>query len=59
MSINKKVLKVEDLRIYFHTKSGDAKAVDGNHFTMYENETLAFSQTLQKAQAHFVQKNKM
>lgn len=41
MSINKKVLKVEDLRIYFHTKSGDAKAVDGNHFTMYENETLA------------------
>ena len=41
MSVNKKVLKVEDLRIYFHTKSGDAKAVDGNHFTMYENETLA------------------
>ena len=41
MSINKKVLKVENLRIYFHTKSGDAKAVDGNHFTMYENETLA------------------
>lgn len=41
MSVNKKVLKVEDLRIYFHTKNGDAKAVDGNHFTMYENETLA------------------
>ena len=22
-------------------KKGDSKAVDGNHFTMYENETLA------------------
>jgi peptide/nickel transport system ATP-binding protein len=41
MSVNKKVLKVEDLRVYFHTKKGDSKAVDGNHFTMYENETLA------------------
>lgn len=41
MSVNKKVLSVEDLRVYFHTKKGDSKAVDGNHFTMYENETLA------------------
>lgn len=41
MSVNKKVLQVEDLRVYFHTKKGDSKAVDGNHFTMYENETLA------------------
>ena len=41
MSANKKVIKVEDLRVYFHTKKGDSKAVDGNHFTMYENETLA------------------
>ena len=41
MSVNKKVIKVEDLRVYFHTKKGDSKAVDGNHFTMYENETLA------------------
>lgn len=41
MSVNKKVIKVEDLRVYFHTKKGDQKAVDGNHFTMYENETLA------------------
>lgn len=41
MSVNKKVIKVEDLRVYFHTKNGDSKAVDGNHFTMYENETLA------------------
>ena len=40
MSVNKKVIKVEDLRVYFHTKKGDSKAVDGNHFTMYENETL-------------------
>lgn len=41
MSVNKKVIKVEDLRVYFHTKKGDSKAVDGNHFTMYGNETLA------------------
>lgn len=41
MSVNKKVIKVKDLRVYFHTKKGDSKAVDGNHFTMYENETLA------------------
>lgn len=41
MSVNKKILRVEDLRVYFHTKNGDSKAVDGNHFTMYENETLA------------------
>ena len=41
MSVNKKVIKVEDLRVYFRTKKGDSKAVDGNHFTMYENETLA------------------
>lgn len=41
MSVNKKVIRVEDLRVYFHTKKGDSKAVDGNHFTMYENETLA------------------
>ena len=27
--------------MYFHTKNGESKAVDGNHFTMYENETLA------------------
>ena len=33
MSVNKKVIKVEDLRVYFHTKKGDSKAVDGNHFT--------------------------
>ena len=41
MSVNKKILRVEDLRVYFHTKNGESKAVDGNHFTMYENETLA------------------
>ena len=32
---------MEYLRVYFQTKKGDSKAVDGNHFTMYENETLA------------------
>ncbi len=37
----KKILSVEDLRVYFHTKKGDSRAVDGNHFDMYENETLA------------------
>ena len=41
MSVNKKVIKVEDFCVYFYTKKGDSKAVDGNHFTMYENETLA------------------
>ncbi|MCF0246021.1 MAG: ABC transporter ATP-binding protein [Ileibacterium sp.] len=37
----KKILDVENLRVYFHTKRGDSKAVDGNNFQMYENETLA------------------
>lgn len=37
----KKILDVEDLRVYFYTKKGVSKAVDGNHFKMYENETLA------------------
>ena len=41
MSVNKKILRVEDLRVYFETKKGVSKAVDGNNFTMYENETLA------------------
>lgn len=41
MSVNKKILRVEDLRVYFETKKGISKAVDGNNFTMYENETLA------------------
>ncbi|NCC54765.1 MAG: ABC transporter ATP-binding protein [Erysipelotrichia bacterium] len=41
MSKNKKILEVEDLKVYFHTKKGTSKAVDGNNFTMYENETLA------------------
>ena len=39
---NKKVvLDVENLCVYFHTDKGIAKAVDGNTFQMYENETLA------------------
>ncbi len=38
---NKKILDVKDLRIYFHTDKGISKAVDGNSFRMYENETLA------------------
>ena len=41
MSVNKKILEVKDLRVYFNTKKGVSKAVDGNNFTMYENETLA------------------
>lgn len=38
---NKKILDVENLRVYFHTKKGDSRAVDGNTFQMRENETLA------------------
>lgn len=38
---NKKILDVEDLRVYFYTDKGVSKAVDGNSFRMYENETLA------------------
>jgi len=40
-STNKTVLSVEDLRVYFHTSRGIAKAVDGTSFEMHENETLA------------------
>lgn len=36
-----KILDVDNLKVYFHTKKGDSKAVDGNHFSMYEKETLA------------------
>ena len=38
---NKKILDVENLKVYFYTKKGVSKAVDGNNFKMYENETLA------------------
>lgn len=38
---NKKILDVKDLRVYFYTDKGVSKAVDGNNFRMYENETLA------------------
>lgn len=38
---NKKILDVENLRVYFYTGKGVSKAVDGNDFRMYENETLA------------------
>ena len=37
----KKILDVDNLKVYFHTKKGDSRAVDGNSFQMYENETLA------------------
>ena len=40
MAKKNKILDVENLRVYFHTKKGDSRAVDGNNFTMYENETL-------------------
>lgn len=36
-----KILDVDNLKVYFHTKRGDSKAVDGNRFSMYEKETLA------------------
>jgi oligopeptide/dipeptide ABC transporter ATP-binding protein len=38
---NNKILDVQDLRVYFHTKKGDSKAVDGNRFEMFENQTRA------------------
>ena len=38
---NKKILDVQDLKVYFYTQRGVSKAVDGNNFRMYENETLA------------------
>lgn len=38
---NKKILDVENLKVYFYTEKGVSKAVDGNNFKMYENETLA------------------
>lgn len=38
---NKKILDVENLCVYFYTSKGISKAVDGNNFKMYENETLA------------------
>lgn len=41
MEEKRKILDVSNLRVYFHTKKGDSKAVDGNNFSMYENETLA------------------
>lgn len=38
---NTKILDVKNLRVYFYTDKGVSKAVDGNDFKMYENETLA------------------
>ena len=38
---NKKILDVQNLKVYFYTDKGVSKAVDGNNFKMYENETLA------------------
>lgn len=38
---NKKILDVKNLKVYFYTQKGVSKAVDGNNFKMYENETLA------------------
>lgn len=38
---NKKILDVKNLKVYFYTDKGVSKAVDGNNFRMYENETLA------------------
>lgn len=38
---NEKILDVQNLKVYFYTNKGISKAVDGNNFRMYENETLA------------------
>lgn len=34
----KEVLRIEDLRVYFHTPRGPAKAVDGISFSLYQGE---------------------
>lgn len=41
MRKNNKILDVQNLKVYFYTSKGISKAVDGNYFRMYENETLA------------------
>jgi len=38
---NKPVLSVRDLRTYFHTRQGTAKAVDGVSFSIHPGETYA------------------
>lgn len=41
MKKNNKILDVKNLKVYFYTGKGVSRAVDGNNFRMYENETLA------------------
>ena len=38
--VQKKVLQVKDLKTYFFTENGIAKAVDGVDFEVYQGETL-------------------
>lgn len=38
---NYRLLQVKNLKTYFYTDKGVSKAVDGNTFNMYQNETLA------------------
>src|SRR5205823_1910843 len=38
---NAPLLEVRDLRTYFHTDAGDAKAVDGVSFSIHARQTLA------------------
>lgn len=40
MEENRELLRVEDLKTYFRTEAGIAKAVDGVSFNIYENEVL-------------------
>ncbi|MEM4626930.1 MAG: ATP-binding cassette domain-containing protein, partial [Ignisphaera sp.] len=36
----KKILEVEDLRVYFYTYNGVVRAVDGVSFEVYEGEAM-------------------
>ena len=38
--MNARVLEVDDLRVYYHTRQGPVKAVDGVTFTLAQQERL-------------------
>ena len=38
--MNKKLLEIEDLKTYFYTEAGTAKAVDGISFDIFQGEVL-------------------
>ena len=40
MTERKPILKVKDLKVYYHTDRGSVRAVDGVSFTMHEGESF-------------------